>query len=70
MEGETVKLVLSRKEAAKYLGIHWNTLDRSEIPRIRIGGRTVFRVRTLDAYLSKMERHGYSLNKRGPKCKR
>jgi hypothetical protein len=52
-----IKTVFSRKEAAVYLGIHVNTLDmHSEIPRIKIGGRTLFKTQTLEKYLSDMEK--------------
>ena len=58
MENQTVteKLVFSRVEAAAYLGIHRNTLDRSKIPRIHIGARTLFRKQTLDKYLTDIEK--------------
>jgi excisionase family DNA binding protein len=49
------KQVLSRMEAAAYLGVHYNTIDRSDIPRIRIGGRTLFRKKALDKYLVALE---------------
>jgi len=54
LEGETSteKQTLSRKEAADYLGIHLNTLDRSNIPRVRIGGRVLFRRTTLEKLLA------------------
>jgi hypothetical protein len=62
-ETKTVKPTLSRYEAADYLGIHVNTLDKSEIPRFRIGRRTLFRLVTLDMFVEEMERIS-----RGPKC--
>ena len=52
------KQVLSRKEAAAYLGIHLNTLDRSDVPRIHIGRRTLFRKNTLDNMLTEKEQSG------------
>jgi hypothetical protein len=48
--------MLSRKEAAKYLGVHINTLDHSDIPRVRLGCRTLFRQKTLDKYVQDLER--------------
>jgi hypothetical protein len=45
----------SRIEAAKYLGIHVNTIDKSGIPRVRIGSRTIFRKVALDRYLRERE---------------
>ena len=67
MEGEsaTTKTTLTRKEAADYLGIHLNTLDKSEIPRFRIGTRVLFRLVTLDMFVEEMERKS-----RGTKCKK
>ena len=35
--------VLSRKEAAKYLGICLTTLDRLDIPRLRIRHRVLYK---------------------------
>jgi len=52
------KQTLSREEAAKYLGIHVNTLDRTNIPRVRIGGRVLFRRITLDNLLAGSEVSG------------
>jgi len=50
-ESKITKTVLSRKEAAAYLGIHVNTLDKNDIPRIHIGRRTLFRQKTLEKIL-------------------
>jgi len=55
-ETKTTKPVLSRKEAAAYLGIHINTLDNSDIPRIHIGRRTLFRQKTLDRHIAGNEK--------------
>jgi len=63
-ENTLKKQVLSRDEAAAYLGIHFNTLDKSDIPRIYVGRRTLFRKETLNKYFAKMERI------RRPKCKK
>jgi hypothetical protein len=46
---------LSRKNAAKYLGICLNTLDNLDIPRIRIGVRVVYRRATLEKFLEEGE---------------
>lgn len=64
MENETTKSVLSRDEAAAYLGVHVNTIDRSDIPRIYIGGRTLFRMVTLNKYFEEMEQI------RRPRCRK
>jgi excisionase family DNA binding protein len=50
------KQVLTRQEAAAYLGIHYNTLDKSAIPRIRIGKKILFRKSTLEKFLASEER--------------
>ena len=65
MEGETTiaRLTLSRKEAAHYLGIHVNTLDRSDIPRIYIGGKVLFKIDTLKNFFTEVQR-------RRPRCKK
>lgn len=36
------KEILSRKETALYLGLHVNTLDRANIPHVKIGRRVVY----------------------------
>jgi excisionase family DNA binding protein len=57
LENETIKKqTLTREEAAKYLGVHVNTLDRSSIPRVRIGNRVLFTRATLDGLLSGSQR--------------
>jgi len=55
LEGETSteRQTLSREEAAAYLGIHINTLDRNTtIPRVRIGSRVLFSKAQLDKLLA------------------
>ena len=64
MENVIEKQVLSRKEAAAYLGIHLNTLDRSDVPRLQIGRRVLYRIKTLDKLLNDREQ---SENKRRKK---
>jgi len=55
-ESKITKITLTRKEAAAYLGIHTNSLDNhTEIPRLRIGRKVLFRKDTLDKYLSEKE---------------
>ncbi|WP_083786709.1 helix-turn-helix domain-containing protein [Methylobacterium nodulans] len=48
---------VSVDEAAEYLRISrasiWRLLKRGELPRVRIGGRTVIRRIDLDAFLAK-----------------
>jgi len=64
LENVIEKQVLSRKEAAAYLGIHLNTLDRSDVPRLQIGRRVLYRIKTLDKLLNDREQ---SENKRRKK---
>jgi len=49
--------VLSRKEAAKYLGICLTTLDRLDIPRLRIRHRVMYKrlalIKWLDGQIEK-----------------
>jgi len=48
--------VLSRAEAASYLGICKTTLYRLDIPRAQIRKRVMYRKATLDSWLAKQER--------------
>jgi len=66
LNGTTIeRQTLTRKEAAEYLGIHENTLDRTpEIPRIRIGGKVLFRIITLDKYLADKEKKNEIIKKK------
>jgi len=50
--------VLSRREAAQFLGICTTTLDRLDIPRTQIRKRIVYRRVTLDGWLAKQEQGG------------
>jgi hypothetical protein len=50
--GKIERQTLSRDEAARYLGVHINTLDRSSIPRLRIASKVLFRIDTLDKILA------------------
>ena len=43
--------ILSRREAAEYLGICRTTLDRLDIPRARIRHRVVYKRDTLSEWL-------------------
>ena len=43
--------VLSRKEAAKYLGICKTTLDRLDIPKTRIRHRVMFKLDVLKKWI-------------------
>jgi len=57
LNGTTIeRQTITRNEAAEYLGIHLNTLDKTpEIPRIRIGGKVLFRIKTLEKYRADQE---------------
>lgn len=50
---------LDRQGAAEYLAVSTRTLDdllsRGDIKRLKIGRKTVVRVRDLDAYLDRLE---------------
>jgi hypothetical protein len=48
--------VLSRKQAACYLGICLTTLSRLNIPHAQIRKRVMYRKTTLDSWLAKQER--------------
>jgi len=48
--------VLSRKIAARYIGVCLTTLDRLNIPRVQIRKRVMYRKATLDSWLAKQER--------------
>lgn len=39
-------------EAADYLGVSRSYVERSDIPRVRLGRRVVFRIVDLDRYLA------------------
>jgi hypothetical protein len=54
MNSEALKEnVLSRKEAAEYLGICKTTLDRMDIPRTKIRRRVLYRQSVLLQWLEK-----------------
>lgn len=46
------KAMLSRNEAAFYLGVNVNTLDRAKIPHAKIGSRCIFSKQVLDAWIA------------------
>jgi len=48
--------VMSRKQAAMFLGICLTTLDRLNIPLTQIRKRVMYRKATLDSWLAKQER--------------
>ena len=49
---QPTKEVLSRKEAATYLGVCRTTLDRLNIPKTQIRRRVLYRREILDKWLS------------------
>jgi len=60
--------ILSRREAAKYLGICLNTLDRLDIPRIRLRNRVMFKRDILNKWLDDIaEKKSAAGKKRGKK---
>jgi len=50
---QPVKEVLSRKEAAQYLGVCKTTLDRLNIAKTQIRWRVLYRKEVLDQWLKK-----------------
>jgi len=48
--------VLSRRQAAQFLGVCLTTLDRLNIPRTQIRKRVMYRKATLDSWLAKQEK--------------
>ena len=50
--------ILSRRETADLLGICRNTLDRSDIPRIKIGKRVVYKRDVLNKWLDDQTEKG------------
>jgi excisionase family DNA binding protein len=48
---QPTKEVMSRKEAAEFLGVGMSTLDRLDIPKIKIRKRVLFRKQALDEWL-------------------
>jgi predicted DNA-binding transcriptional regulator AlpA len=43
--------ILSRKQAAQYLGVCQNTLDRFDIPRLKTRRRVMYRKSVIDQWL-------------------
>ena len=61
MEFQEVKrITLTMREAADYLGIsYWlinQLVKKKQIPYSKVGGKFLFRVKALDAYLCEKER--------------
>ena len=53
-----VKEVMSRREAAAYIGIGKSTLDRLNIPKIQIRRRVLFRKEAIDKWLAQNQGKG------------
>jgi len=49
---QPAKDVMSRAQAAAYIGIGKSTLDRLNIPKIQIRRRVLFKKETIDKWLS------------------
>jgi hypothetical protein len=47
--------VYTRKQLVEYLGVHLNTIDRSDLPRIKIAGRVLYRKSTVEKWLREKE---------------
>ena len=52
MTTQTTKEVMSRAQAAAYIGIGKSTLDRLNIPKIQIRRRVLFRKEAIDKWLA------------------
>ena len=55
---KTLPDILSRKQAAKLLGICLTTLDRLDIPRIRIRHRVLFKRDVLNKWIDSQTEKG------------
>jgi predicted DNA-binding transcriptional regulator AlpA len=44
---------LGYDEAARYLGVKRSWLEHSDVPRVKLGRRVVFRIVDLDTYLER-----------------
>lgn len=57
------RTTLTMKETATYLGVsYWlvnQLVRRKELPCAKIGGRVLFRVKSLDEYLEKQEQKAF-----------
>jgi excisionase family DNA binding protein len=58
MTTTTQKEVMSRAEAAEYVGICKTTLDRLNIPKIQIRRRVLYRKATVDQWLANQTEGG------------
>jgi hypothetical protein len=45
--------ILSRKQAAEYMGVCQNTLDRFDLPRIKVRRRVMYRISVIDEWLAR-----------------
>ena len=52
MTTQITKEVMSRKEAAAYIGIGKSTLDRLNIPKVQIRRRILYKKADIDKWLS------------------
>jgi excisionase family DNA binding protein len=49
---QPTKEVMSRREAAEFLGIGKSTLDRLDIPRVKVRKRVLYRKESVDKWLA------------------
>ena len=61
MDYSNVTEILSRREAAEYLKISRGTLDKLNIPCIRIRRRVVYRIADIDAWLEAQKVEGVAI---------
>ena len=54
---QTTKTVMSRKEAASYIGIGESTLDKLDIPRTQVRRRVFYKKEVIDKWLSQQTKN-------------
>ncbi|MDR0475642.1 MAG: helix-turn-helix domain-containing protein, partial [Treponema sp.] len=47
----TTKEVMSRREAAAFIGVSRSTLDRLDVPRVKVRKRVLYRKEAVDKWL-------------------
>jgi len=55
---QPVQTVMSRREAAAYIGIGKSTLDKLDIPKIQIRRRVLFQKESIDRWLFSQQTKG------------
>ena len=55
---QLTKIVMSRREAAEYIGIGKSTLDKLNIPKTQIRRRVLYQKETIDKWLLSQQTEG------------